>query len=90
MELPSAAAAALAAAENQAAHAGPQPTGRLISGDMTVLDVDALLPGEQAHELKVRVRRRRAITRHARARAHTHSVRGSGRRCSPPARRRRR
>lgn len=56
MDLPSAAAAALAAAENDAvaaAHAGPVPTGRLLSGD-TVLDVDALLPGEQSHELKVR------------------------------------
>jgi hypothetical protein len=70
MELPSAAAAALAAAaENDdalaAAHAGPAPTGRFIeppddddsdepSFVEEVFDVDALRPGEQAHELKVR------------------------------------
>lgn len=70
MDLPSAAAAALAAAaENDdalaAAHAGPVPTGRLLAlpahdddahsaAEEEVFDVDALRPGEQAHELKVR------------------------------------
>lgn len=66
MDLPSAAAAALAAAAEHdddalsAAHAGPAPTGRMLTlsggaqgGDAEVLDVDALPPGEQAHELKV-------------------------------------
>lgn len=68
MDLPSAAAAALAAAVEHddalaGAHAGPAPTGRLLAlpcaddegGAFEVLDVDALLPGEQAHELKVRL-----------------------------------